>query len=106
MPEIEKLKANFEQQTRDIFQEMRNELNERNVGGDLHKAGCVIDKIKVANEYFLSKLQIFRENLIVIYDGEVVIVNNYFVFNNVIDQQKELEVDGGGSGGDITPPVA
>ena len=41
--EIESLKATFEQQTRDIVQEMRNELNERNVGADLHKAGCVLD---------------------------------------------------------------
>ena len=42
--EIESLKANFEQQTRDIVQEMRNELNERNVGGDLHKVGCILEK--------------------------------------------------------------
>ena len=44
--DIESLKANFEQQTRYIVQEMRNELNERNVGGDLHKSGCVFDEIK------------------------------------------------------------
>ena len=49
MSEIESLKATFEQQTRDIFQEMRNELNERNVCGDLHKAGCVLDEVKSAN---------------------------------------------------------
>ena len=59
MPEIESLKDTFEHQTRDRVQEMRNELNERNVGGDLHKTGCVIDEIKAANEYFLSKLQSF-----------------------------------------------
>ena len=42
------------------------ELNGRNVGGDLHKAGCVFDKIKSANEYFLSKLQNLWENIVVI----------------------------------------
>ena len=50
MSEIESLKATFEQQTRDIVQEMRNELNERNVGGDLQKSGCVLDEIKAAYE--------------------------------------------------------
>ena len=53
MPEIESLKATFEQQTRDRVQEMRNELTYMNVGGDKYKAGCVIDKIKAANGYFL-----------------------------------------------------
>ena len=38
------------------------------------------------------------------YDGKVVIANDYFVFNNVIDQKEELEIDGGGGGGCITPP--
>ena len=47
------MKNTFEKHTRDIIQEMRNELNESNVGGDLHKAGCVLDEIKVTNEYFL-----------------------------------------------------
>ena len=50
MSEIESLKANFEQQTKDIVQEMRNELNESKVGGDLHKAGYVHNEIKAANE--------------------------------------------------------
>ena len=40
------------------------------------------------------------------YDREVVIVNEYFVLNNVIDQQKELEIDGGGGGACIIPPVS
>ena len=66
MLEIESLKANFEQQTEDIVQEMRNELNESNVGGYLQKYGCVLDKIKAANEYFLSKPDNFSENIIVI----------------------------------------
>ena len=47
--EIESLKDNFEHQTRDIVQEMINELNERNVGGNLHKSGCILDEIKAAN---------------------------------------------------------
>ena len=34
----------------------------------------------------------------------MVIANNSFVFNNVIDHQEELEIDGGG--GDINPPVS
>ena len=38
---------------------MRNESNESNVGGDLQKSGCVLEEIKVANEYFLSKVQNF-----------------------------------------------
>ena len=46
MSEIESLKATFEQKTRDILQEMRNKFNDGNVGGDLHKAGCVLDEIK------------------------------------------------------------
>ena len=49
MSEIEPLKDNFEQKTRNIVQEMRNELNDRNAGGDLYKAGCIIDKIRAAN---------------------------------------------------------
>ena len=106
MSDIESLKATFEQQTRDIFQEMRNELNERNIGGYLHKAGCVLDKIKATNEYFLSKLQNVLGKYNSNYDGEVVIANNDFALNNVIDQQEELEVDGGGGGGGITPPIA
>ena len=100
------MKATFEQQTRDIVQETRNESNERNVGGDLHKPGCVIDKIKVANEYFLSKIENFSGKSNSNYDGEVVIANDYFVLNNVIDQQEELRIDGGGGGGVITPTVS
>ena len=106
IPEIESLKAPFEQQARDIVQETRNESNERNVGGYLHKSGCVLDKIKAANEYFLSKVQNFSEKSNSNYDGEVVIANDYFVFNNVIDQKKELEVDCDGGGGGITPSVS
>ena len=65
---------------------MINELNERNIGGDLHKAGCILDEIKAANEYFLSKLQKFSEKYNSNYDGEVVIANYYYFFNKVIDQ--------------------
>ena len=39
-------------------------------------------------------------------DEEVVIANDYLVFNCDIYQQEELEVDDGGGGGGITPPVA
>ena len=78
--EIESLKATFEQQTRDIVQEMINELNEKNVGGYLHKPGCIIDETKVANEYFLSKLENLSGKSNSNYDGEVVIANDYFVF--------------------------
>ena len=53
IPEIESLKDTFEQQTRDRVQEMRNELTYMNVGGDTYKSGCVIEKIKAANGYFL-----------------------------------------------------
>ena len=68
---------------------MRNELNKRNFGGDLHKSGCALDELKSANEYFLSKLQNLLGKYNSNYDGEVVIANYYFVFNNVIDQQEE-----------------
>ena len=106
MLEIESVKANFEQQTRDIVQDTRNDLNERNFGGDLHKDGCVLDEIKEANEYFLSKLH----NFLVKYNSnnyeEVVIANDYFIFNDVIDQQEEFEVDGGSGGDGITPPIS
>ena len=81
----------------------RRIFKKQHVGGDLQKSGCILDEIKAANEYFLSKLQNFSGQSNSKYDGEVVIANDYFVFNNVIDQQEELEVDGGGG---ITPPVA
>ena len=41
--EIESLKATSEKQTRNIIHEMINELNQGNVGGDLHKPGCILD---------------------------------------------------------------
>ena len=104
MSEIESLKATFEQQKRDIYQEMRNELNERNVGGDLHKSGCVLEEIKAANEYFLSKLENLSGKSNSNYEGEVVIANDYFVLNNGIEHHEALEIDGGGSGGGINPP--
>ena len=84
---------------------MRNELNERNVGGDLHKSGCVLDEIKAANEYFFSKLQNLLGTSNSNNDEEVVIAN-YFSLNDYIDQKEELEVDDGGSGVGITLPVA
>ena len=80
-------------------------MNERNVDGDLHKSGCVIGKIKAVNEYFLSEIHNFSGKSNINYDGEVVIANDYFVFNNFIYQQEELEVDGGGGGGGIIPPL-
>ena len=41
------------------------------------------------------------------HDGEVVIAYGYFVLNNIVDQQEELEIYGrGGGGGGITLPVA
>ena len=83
------MKSNFEQQTRHIFQGMRNELNERNFGGYLHKYGWVLHEIKTANEYFLSKLDNFLGESNSNYYGEVVITNDFF-FNNVIEQQEEL----------------
>ena len=81
-------------------------MNERNVGGDLHKSGCVLDEIKAANEYFLSKLENLSGKSNSNYDGEVVIANAYLAFNNVIEQQEELDIDGGDSGGGINPPVS
>ena len=81
-------------------------MNDRNVGGDLYKAGCVLDEIKAANEYFLSKPQNLSGASNSNNDEEVVIANDYFVLNGDIDQQEELEVDGGGGGGGITPSVA
>ena len=81
-------------------------MNESNVGGYLHTSGCVLDKIKAANEYFLSKIDIFLGKSNSNYDGEVEISNDYFVLNNFIDQKEELVVDGGGGGGVITPPVS
>ena len=82
------MKATFEQQTRDIVQEMRNELNERNSGEDLYRSGCVLDRIKAANEYFLSKIDNFSGKSNSNYDREVVIANDCFVFYNVIDQRE------------------
>ena len=43
MDEIEALKEDFEKQTTNIVEDMRTELNAWNVGGDLYKAGCVLD---------------------------------------------------------------
>ena len=84
---------------------MRNELNKRNVGGYLHKSGCILDKIKADNEYFLLKLENFFGKYNSNYDGEVVIANDYFVWNNVNDHQEELYIDSGGGGGGINPHV-
>ena len=36
----------------------------------------------------------------------MVIANDYFVLNDVIGQQEELEIYSGGSGGGINPPVS
>ena len=104
MLEIESLKATFEQQTRDIVQEMRIELNERNVCGNLQKSECVLGEIKATNEYLLSKFENLSGKYNNNYYGVEVISNNYFVLDNVIDQQEELEIYAGGSGGGITPP--
>ena len=73
------MKANFEQQTRDIVEETRNELNERNVDGYLHKAGYIHDEIKAANEYFLSKFENLSGKSNSKYNREMVIANYYFV---------------------------
>ena len=40
------------------------------------------------------------------HDGEVVIAYGYFVLNNIVDQQEEIEVYCGGGGGGIIPPVS
>ena len=49
---------------------------------------ALLKKIKAADEYFLSKLENVLGKSNSNYDREVVIVNEYFVLNNVIDQQK------------------
>ena len=67
----------------------RRIFKQQHVGGDLQKSGCILDEIKAANEYFLSKLQNLSGKYNSNYDGEVVIANYYFVFNDVIDQQEE-----------------
>ena len=65
-------------------------------------------KIKAANEYFPPKLENLLGKSNSIYDREVVIANDYFVFNNVIDQQEELKIGGSGSGGGggIADPIS
>ena len=81
-------------------------MNDRNVGGGLYKSGCVLEKIKAANENFISKLQTLSGTSNNSNDEEVEITNDYFVLNGDIDQQEELEVYGGGGSGVISPPVA
>ena len=44
MSDIESMKATFEQQARDIVQETRNELNEKNVGGGFTQSWVSSDK--------------------------------------------------------------
>ena len=44
MPDIELLKAAFDQHTRDIVQEIRNYLNERNIGEDYTKLDALLTK--------------------------------------------------------------
>ena len=46
---IEALKAAFEKQTTHIVKDMIMELNTQNVGGNLYKVVCVLDKIKADN---------------------------------------------------------
>ena len=57
MADIEALKVEFEKQTTHIVEDTRMELNDQNVCGDLYKSGCVLEKIKAANESFLQNLQ-------------------------------------------------
>ena len=52
---------------------MRIELNEMNVGVDLHRHGCVLDEIKAANEYFLPKLENLSGKSNGNYDREVLL---------------------------------
>ena len=52
---------------------MRIELNEMNVGVDLHRYGCVLDEIKAANEYFLPKLENLSGKSNGNYDREVLL---------------------------------
>ena len=81
---------------------MRNELNEKNVGGGFtqswvsswqNKSGKWILPIKTAE--FVGKS---NGN----YDGEVVIANDFLC---VIYQKDQLKVIGGGGGDGLTPPV-
>ena len=46
MAEMEVLKVDFEKQTTHIVEDVLTELNDQNVGGDLYKAGCVLEKTK------------------------------------------------------------
>ena len=56
MAEIQAQKAEFEKQITNIVEDMRTEINAQNVGGDLYKAGFVLDEIKAGNESYLVKL--------------------------------------------------
>ena len=47
MAKTETLKVEFEKQATHIDEDMRIELNAQNVGGDLYKAGCVLEKPKL-----------------------------------------------------------
>ena len=57
MAEIEALEAECDKKTTNIVEDMRTELNDQNVSGELYKAVCVLEKIKAANESFPGKLQ-------------------------------------------------
>ena len=70
---------------------MRTELNAWNVGGDLYKAGCVLDKIKAGNESFLGKIQDLSGTNTG-EDGQAEEkTEDYFIFNDEYVEEEDMK---------------
>ena len=91
MAKIEALKAAFEKQPTHIVEVMIMELNAWNAGGDLYKAGYVLEKTKATNESFLGKLQ-YLSGTNTGEDGQAEEkIEDYFVLNYEYVEEEEVE---------------
>ena len=103
MAKTETLKAEFEKQATHIVKDMRMELNSQNISGDLYKAGCVLEKIKAANESFLGKLQDLSGTNTREYGQAEENADDYFVFNDQYVEEEEVKELEGHTIGIICP---
>ena len=70
---------------------MRTELNAWNIGGELYKAGYVLDEIKAANESFLGKLQ-YLSGTNTGEDGQAEEkTDDYFILNDEYVEEEDVQ---------------
>lgn len=61
--EIEKLKKEIIQQTCDVVDCMKAELDKCNIGGELYQANMVLDEVKKAHDFMLNKVGAITTNV-------------------------------------------